>query len=241
MKISTVVKVSFLFILLLSIGCATTQIAMKPIYWESTNKKIGVALIDFPVPGAYKIGSQGLLDMAINKAMAGGLESHLKTVKMDQFNEIADRFVDKLIEKGFEAEKINTVVTIDPTINKVYSSNNKKYFKIDFNSILNDKKFDEVLLFSIDRIGTIRSYYGFIPTSAPKGLCEVKGMLVNVSDTEILWLADMGEEEAMVEVIGPWNESPDYPNVTSAIDKAIDKGKNYLSSKFFGTIDTSGN
>ncbi|OQX28611.1 MAG: hypothetical protein B0D92_07990 [Spirochaeta sp. LUC14_002_19_P3] len=168
--------------------------------------------------------------MAINELAAGSLEAHLATMNTESFNETADIFVEKLNALGFNAEKIDSAITLDPVDNKISSSNKKKYYSFDFNSIPNSQQYDEIIFLYLEKAGSIRAYYGFIPTTPPNGYSKVSGMLVKVSDSELLWLA---EQEEIVKVDKLWEQPPDYPNVTLVVEEAIESAKNYLIDNFF--------
>jgi len=169
MKKSVLISLFVLAAILLS-ACGPSKLALKEEFWQAKERKIGVALTPSPTPGAHRQGGQGLLDMAINKLAAGSLEAHLNTLKPTAFDEVADRFVKRLTERGIPAKKLANPVDLEkfPQTNRSESSDS---FERDLRSLAAEEKIDALLLLSIDRWGTVRNYYGFIPLGSPKGYC----------------------------------------------------------------------
>jgi hypothetical protein len=105
---------SFLLLAFLFISCSSTRIFVPQDFWNQTNLKIGIAASSLPEAGAFKEGSQGLLDVAINSAMSSSLEDHLQTIDLKDFYEIKNSFKKRLNEKGFSNIKIvDMSVTFD--------------------------------------------------------------------------------------------------------------------------------
>ncbi|MBX7152900.1 hypothetical protein K1X84_14820 [bacterium] len=211
-------------------GCGTSRMTINPSFWENKTQKIGIVIGGFPKAAAYKGGNQGLLDIAINEAMAGSLESHLRSVDMTPFSNIADQFVLQLKERGLTVTKLTERGFVDPDIS---SSGGKKYISCNFKKLMQKEPVDIVLFLEIVRFGTIRSYYGFIPTSDPKALCQARAYLISTKDCELLWTFEMQEKESIVPVVGAWDQSPDYPNVTNALNAAMKEAGNLIINDFF--------
>lgn len=214
-------------------GCSSLRIPVKNDFWTKGNEKIGIVMSKKPVPGAYKVGSQGILDMAINSAMASTLEKHIATIKIDEFKEIKDIFKENLTKRG-----INDVVFLNDTISQQNVKDFRRYVgKKEYAKTLAKLKqnynVDHLLVISIARYGTIRGYYGFIPLGAPDALFEVHGMLINLTTNEFEWYIEMSEEEASLKVVGNWDQEPDYPNLTKAILDAMRGSQSFLKEHFF--------
>lgn len=226
-------KILLLFALILLVGCSSTRIPVKNDFWGNQNKKIGIIFSESPEPNAYKAGSQGLLDMAINEAMSSNLETHLKTIKTDQFSGIGNIFKENFAKKG-----INDVVVIEDTIkfdDLYYYTRNvgKKPVKKSFSSLKDKYDVDFLVVFSINRYGTLRNYYSFIPLGAPQALFQVNGMMVNLLTNEYEWYLEMDEKESTLKIDGEWDEEPDFPNLTEALYSAMDQSQSFLTSHFF--------
>jgi hypothetical protein len=71
-------------------GCATQgPVQLDQSYWAHKPQSVGVVIAVMPKAGTLKMGNQGLLDMAINSAMADSLTKHLQSLSMNQFRESA--------------------------------------------------------------------------------------------------------------------------------------------------------
>ena len=179
----------------------------------------------------FKEGSQGLLDMAINNASMADEERHLRSLKADDFKEVAKIFESELLNKGF-----NVLIAKD----EIDLKNFEKFkgaksgtFKKDISKLFQENEAQKVIILQLLRYGAIRSYYGFIPLTDPKGVATVQGVMINKSDNSILWRTGLLKGDIKVDVEGEWHQKPDYPALTDAVNEAIKKSKEYLESQFF--------
>lgn len=228
MKYLSIVLTAFLFI-----GCSSTRIFVPQDFWNQTNLKIGIAASSLPEAGAFKQGSQGLLDVAINSAMSSSLEDHLQTIDVQDFYKIKNIFKDRLVEKGFTNVKIVDMSVTFDSLPVSKGKRGKKYSIRDLSMVKDKYDLDYLILFDIKKHGTLREYYGFIPLGSPQALFMVNGMLINLADNEYFWLIKMEEEESIKEVVGEWDEEPDYPNLTKTIKEAMISSQEFLEKYFF--------
>lgn len=229
-KRSIILFIMFVVMFFLS-GCAATRISLKPSFWQEKELKIGVAVVSYPKVAAHKVGAQGLLDQAINEVLAAELKAYLRQVDITAFSSIADQFVQRLREEGKTVKKIDGLLDLEE-FQSFKPTTSGNYTKVDFRSLSQKEDIDTLLLLSIERVGTIRSYYGFIPLGAPKALCQAKGQLVDLNNNEILWLYTMEEKEASVPIEDKWSQPPDYPNLNNALKKAVENAMTILEVKF---------
>lgn len=208
--------------LLVLAGCATQPpVAIDDTYWNDTSKKVGIAFSPLPKATGHKTGSQGLLDIAINEAVADKVDQHLESLSLEEFYEVRDIVAKFFQDKGFN------VVVLEESIDANNLSKNKDkktgYADKDFTALRQEHNIDQLLYFNLVAAGTIRSYYGFIPTSDPKGYFLGHGMLINLDDNKLLWYKNSFAEQP---VAGEWDQ-PDtaYPNLTNAVYKALEQGK----------------
>jgi hypothetical protein len=206
---------------------------LSPSFWDTKTPKIGVALEKNPTPAVYRDGPQGLLDLAINAWMASGLKVYLQKVNPEEFNDLPDRFVQKLQERGFSAKRIQGIIDLSQfPKNKLDSS--KDFIEVDLQPFTSENDVDLLLLISVERYGTMRNYYGFFPVSPPRGFFQAKGRLINPKNSEIQWQAPMGDEQSAMAVEGDWDQPPDYPNITTAVHRAEKNAIHFLDTSFFG-------
>jgi|GEM_PF-1487023 len=226
--------VALVIILLFSLlaGCAPSNLALHPDFWQTKGRKIGVAVATPPMAGAHRTGGEGLLDMAINKAATNSLESHLQKIDSSGFEDIADRFVEGLKRKGFTVKKLEKPIA--PAKLAAFSPKTSgRFHERDLSFLVADEDLDALVLLSIDRWGTIRKYYGFIPLESPSGFCAGKGQLIDLRSNALEWSYVTPEGEGSVEVEGSWDKPPYFPGVTAALRKAVNRAKQTVESDFF--------
>lgn len=215
----------------LAAGCATKPIPVSPEFWEHPETKVAIALTSLPEQGrAYREGQQGLLDMVITNAMDPGEARCARTLTAERFANIAEIFQKELETAGYKSVIYQEPIDLEAA-DKI--PHERGFFDRDLSDIFRQTDCDALLLLQLTGFGTARTYYGFTPQSEPKGCAAVRGLMIGRSENEILW--DSGREEGMIRepVIGPWSQEPNYPNLTGAAHRAIEKSKKFLLERFF--------
>src|SRR5690349_12067249 len=87
-------------------ACAPSRVALKKDFWTDKNPSIVVALASYPKAGAHKEGAQGLVDYAINSAMASSLDKYLSKLEVAGFTDEREHFVNELKARGFNARAV---------------------------------------------------------------------------------------------------------------------------------------
>lgn len=212
----------------------TPNFAAKPEFWNEKNKIIGVAMEQLPKPTTFKAGNQGLLDVAINNAVASQLETHLNGLDISKISELNNQIAAYLREKGFTVKQIKEPIQVTalPELDKTKEGDQSKYVMADrdFTSLKQKYGVDKMVLISVVRVGTIRSYYGFIPISAPSGLCHLSGKVIDLSNNHLEWNQVVTETVANGD--GSWDVPPNYPSLTKAVYNALDESRNMLYNNF---------
>ena len=57
--------------------------------------------------------------------------------------------------------------------------------------------------------------------------------MIDLGTNNILWYREMEEKESTQPVSGEWDQDPDFPNVTKAVNIAMKKAKSLLEKDFF--------
>ena len=209
-------------------GCASQQnVGMTADYWASKDKKVGIIITQLPAPTGMKAGNQGLLDMAINEAIGDPLDKHLGTLKLDGFGELGEQLSMLYESKGISV----TVIDEHPVVNNLPDTNKGDGFsQRDFTALAKKHNVDQILVVNVQAAGTIRSYYGFIPTSDPAGYCLVNASLIEAKSHKLLWNF---KSEQKISVAGEWDQ-PDaqFPNITTSFYKAVDMSTSQIFSDF---------
>jgi hypothetical protein len=234
MNMSTLCRLGAAALIMGLIGCAPARMSVKPSFWKETQLKVGVATMPAPKLAAYHAGSEGLLDAAINSAMAGSLEAHLQSLDTSKFATVADQYVEKLNERGLSARRL--AKTVNPlTMQPFTEQSSSEFAERDMRPLAEKEGIDMLILLSLQQCGTTRDYYGFIPLGPPKALCVSKGEMIDLKTNQITWRAYPESKEATLPVEGEWDQAPDYRNVTRAVDRAMAQAQVFLVEDFFKT------
>lgn len=184
-----------------------------------------------PKAGTLKMGDQGLLDAAINDAMADSLTKHLRTLSMDQFRESGQVIATFFSRHGIAAKVIPDDLDVK-SLPKVKQHVNG-FATRDFTALKAKYGVDQLVVLEVQAAGTIRSYYGFIPTGAPQGYFSCRGSLIDLSNNKLLWTA-VGVRSVPIEK--PWDQpSESYPNVTTAFYQALEGAKTMMLQDLLST------
>ena len=217
-------------VLLLS-ACASS-VPLDSNFWSRKGERVGVAIAELPEARAHRVGGEMLLDAAINKAMASKLNARMSVIGPTMMGKVTDGFVAQLEQHGFDARRLKEEIDLEayPKF-----SGEGKVFGRDLRTLGTQQDLDLLLLVTVNRYGTLRNYFGFVPTGAPKALFDVRGQLIDLKTNQLLWQTFLSDDEATVAVEGEWSEPPDYPNLVAALEKATAKSMAKLESNFFAT------
>jgi hypothetical protein len=205
-------------------GCISVQqpVPMDFSKWEAQDskaKKIAILINPLPEPNTHKIGAQGLLDIAINNSNAAELTAHLKTLDITEFLAIKNQLGEKVSQNGAEPILLASDYSL-PKLPEFEKEGN--YTKVDYQSLKETLGADQLILINVSRVGTIRSYYGFIPTTAPQGVFTGTAQLIDLSSNQIYWHHPVNVQKPAAQ---EWNEAPTYPGLTNAMYQALDQGR----------------
>ena len=213
-------------------SCATLKpMELQPDFWQQSNKKVAVVVHELPKSAAYKAGNQGLLDVAINNAISNKFDNFIESLQFEPYSALAEDIEKEFDQRGFDA----TVVKLDPknipALEKTAEQKkNPALFQMNLGAVPDLKDKDLVFIITSNQVGTTRSYYGFVPTSAPQGLYGGIAHLVDVKTNEIKWWKPVN---VVKPVSGKWDQPPSYPNVSQAVDLAVEASKQEYKKQFF--------
>lgn len=198
-------------------ACATEKnIPLDASFWnKKSHHKVAVVSTKAPKPEVITVGNQGLLDMAINHAMAKSLSERLDQVNLNWYATLP----------GEVAGKLKSHHMIPVIVSDINNAKNEALI-----NAVSAQGADEILIIRLNAVGTIRQYTGFIPLGAPKAYVVLKGTLYDASGKTVLWrhLADV-----KIPVEGEWDQAPNYPNLMTALNQAISTSRQEIIDSFF--------
>lgn len=218
------------------VGCATVtpDFAVEKEFWDENSKTIGIATAKLPKPAAHKAGAQGLLDVAINDSMSSDLDSHLAQLDIaSSITEMTNKMEAYLRGKGYNVKLINEPIDLEslPELKQEQNNNsNHHHANLDFQNLRDKYGIDKLVLIKVVRIGTIRSYYSFIPTSDPSGTAILNGQVIDLANNELEWSQTVSQNTPNLE--SEWDEPPNFPGLTNAMFTAYQQSQNMLLNHF---------
>lgn len=220
--------VAVLFVCSGLIGCAST--VQKPIeldaqFWDDKDQTIGVAMTTLPPSELVLVGTQGLLDMAINKGINSKLSTHISTWKLNDTETIPDEIVAKLLAKGYKAKRVDEVIDLKQYKETTFREG---FFGRDLTPLQAKFGVDRLLLISYTASGAFRSYYSVVPTSVPTPQVGGLGMVVDLHDNHLLWYKPF---VAVLPAQGEWDQ-PGYNNLSNAYYQAVDSSRQLVIVPF---------
>jgi hypothetical protein len=210
--------VGILLLALTMVGCATPprNIQLAENFWAEKDQKILVAEFKAPTPTMYKLGNQGLLDMAITSIANSGVNQHLAKSDLSWYHELPTDFQHRLKEQRFKVSLHEDTV----------EGNNKKKTA----QLLANADGGKLLTIELRAIGARRSYaLGFVPSDRPEAYCMLVGELVDSNDKKVLW---RHEAEIVQPIPGAWDQKG-YQNLSLALQEAVGVAKQELMDSFF--------
>ena len=222
--------------ILVLVGCAPHRVTLNQTIWSQKSARIGVMVVKYPQGSAYKQGSQGLLDMAINAAMSRRLQTHLRDFKPSGFDTLRDQFVAELIKRGIEGK-----VVASPLDLAAYNKFSKptrasgEFFDRDLRGLAAEQSVDLLVLLAADQFGTLQEYYGFVPIGSPQVLFRGSGHLIDLRTNQVMWRIEMKNKDSLTRIDGKWDQPPDFSNLDATMERAIAKAREILFRDFFAT------
>jgi hypothetical protein len=178
----------------------------------------------------YPEGKQGLIDIAINHAIADPVSQKIQHIKSSPFVEKLYYlpFEKSLCQKSVKIQKIGLPFKTDKL--EKFFLDEKKYAHYDFKFLKTQYHADYAFILNLHRFGVKRSYYAFVPISRPVGWVSGDLSLINLNDNT---LAGYYKVDVSVPVPGEWDNPPQYPELTQSVKEALLKGLNNSYSHFF--------
>lgn len=191
-------------------GCgANKQLSRK--YYES-KKKVGIVQIVDTI-GMYRVGSQGLLDIAFTqgKKYMEGLGVIDEVVNPSE--KIVNLYRDVLDGNGKEYKDVEYQLFSLAQSNKIN--------KGDCEFLKRTMGIDELMVVKV-KYGLMVQYYGFVEL-ARYGMCNILTKIINLDDNSTIYKRKSYRIE---KIKGKWKTPPQYENLRNAVKNAIDNSVN---------------
>jgi hypothetical protein len=195
-------------------------------------------LAKLPDTAAHKAGPQGLLDVAINNAMADELTNALKNITLDRsYGQARSEVVNRLQERGITSSASDKMIDVSLLQDFSGGDTSRSYATKDFLGMKADLGgADRLLLFTVVAVGTQRSYYGFVPISSPVAILRARGEMIDLQTNEVLWREDTSNTAPIAD---PWDQPPEFKNVSTAVESVIIEARDAMLDKLFAGAPAS--
>lgn len=176
------------------------------------------------------LGAQGLLDYAINQSNAKSLISYLETMEIPRLKAVANEFAEQLQARGFKVKVLETPLDLEKMA-KFSGGGSKEisYAAKDFRKLQTDDM-SRLIVISVARVGTTRTYHAFIPMGPPQADIAITGQMVNLETNQILWHQ---VTERVLGIPEPWDQSPSFDNVGKSVMANAEQGIEDFEQSFF--------
>lgn len=214
-----------LFCTLILSGCASQQVVNMPDnFWDdASNKKIAIAFVKQPEMYAHRSGGQGLLDLAINEMVTSSVEDHINTISHEKFENGKSRIAEVIKAKGGEAVILPVYYDASEATELPKEQRKKGYFSYDASVVKENYNATHLMVIQTIAAGTMRDYYGIIPTSKPRGYINADVTLVDLADNRITMKNKIIEEVNLPEGVD-WDDAENnYPEITKVVHAALEK------------------
>lgn len=226
--------ISFVFAATFLVSCATKRenLEINNAFFSQPSTVVIAQISGLDKPEYYKTGNQGLLEFAICEAVGNSISKKIHEIKASP---IVEEYYYNAFRKAFESKGYKPIIAtsaLDREELKRFAQNEEKYAVYDLISLKNQYKANYAMILAPHAFGAKRSYYSFVPTSAPCGYAEVKFYLVNLTDNSIV-----GHYNGSMEmpVVGEWDNPPEYPELVRASQDSLIKVIKNAYAYFFKT------
>jgi hypothetical protein len=215
------------FILLGAAACSTQQPLPLDAQFYGEKSPVAVLMAPLPQPGLFRIGQQGLLDMAINSEMTSDLGNYVEKLDVSEFKRTQTELASVLEQRGMTP--VLVAEPVDAATLPPHEGEKKDFAPHDFRGLREKYHADRALFIEIKQLGFQRSYYGFVPTSDPVAILRGTAMVVDLRTNGLLWYQPLAETRP---ADGAWDNPPDYPGLTNALYQTMENARRSIVGVF---------
>ncbi len=232
----TLISIFIVSVMFIPIGCVHfektgTQIKVAPDFFKAKPSKIAIAVTPQPIVGyAYK-NIKGELSSTVKRtdSLDAGVASFVRVFDYSSFYRAKYRFGDELTKRGMQIELLDDeAIRLNDKIYQYLQRKNTNWEAV--RPFMEQVSADYLILFFIKAAGFMED--NLLPPFRHRyGLFSVNGYLLDLRNGAIEWKYDQNLQG--VPISGEWQQPPEYPNVTKAINEAVAKSVNELFESFF--------
>jgi hypothetical protein len=226
-----VVMLALVFGALLT-GCAAqSPIQVDSSFWTNQGTKVGIAVAEMPMfsETGEQPANQGVMVSALlNDGAFTGFAKRLEKEDFSRVYKVGGKLENVLRAKGMNTSIVSDPVRIErfPTL-----SRGDGFAERDYSALAAGAQSQYLLFVRVTRIGMIRSV-SILPGAPPGGHFAAVGQLIDLQTQKLLWHKAVDVKRPSQ---GEWNQPPDFPNLTAALNQAVDSGLNLLVLDFSWT------
>jgi hypothetical protein len=209
-------------------GWGGTQIKLSPTFWENKSSRILIGVTPYPIEGhTYNLRSYfGVRNVRITDSLDSGLTNYVQNYDYSEILKVKSAFAEELINRGMHVLLLDDKALETQYHHLIKNNANSESVK----TFKGQNNVDYVLLFQITRYGLINkgdlwSEYRL------RSIGGVVAYLLDLNTGNIEWKCLFDRNE--VSVAGEWNQPPNYPNVTTAIQDLTVLITTRLNESFF--------
>lgn len=208
-------------------GCAAKiqpVISLDANLLKNEQSKIGVIMSPVATPETLITGADCLLCYAAAAAANSSLDSHLKTIPVDDIKNLKSEITQLLLEKGVSAVALEGEINVD----KLQKTKSKELniAPRDFSSY-KANGINYLLVVEVTQVGAYRNYSSYIPTMDPVASFSGLAYIVDLSNNKyILYKPFSNKKASDLE----WDEPPTFPGLTNSLYEVIATGKDAIKA-----------
>lgn len=215
-------------LLTLALASCYGPVPVDPAFKSNRKQKVAVITMQAPVASVHHVGRQGLVDLALNQAMATGgrreLDDYPSQAKLD---EVGKQFAKRLNGLGYKAthlaahptQKEFNPATAKPSASKPIPGSGTYL-----------AGYDAAVFLSMPVVGRAKIVYGFIPLSGSSAIAAMQGTMFSTADQKLLWRTPMPaiNPHDGIDIEGDGTEA-----LFRAVDAAVKRSAGGIEANFF--------
>lgn len=209
-------------------SCISNQ-PVSAAFRQNRAARVAVVTMQAPKAQVMHIGGQGIVDFAVNQAIASGRNRRLADYPAQaKLDEVGGRFVRRLNSLGYQAALIQEHPSKKGFVPFIFKGSAHKPLPGRDTYL---RGYDAALFIDMPQVGQSQTVYAFIPLSGRKADAMLTGALFSVNDGKRLWrcLPKTPKARGIQTTQGP---SSDINNIFRAIDCVVDDRAQALEADF---------